>query len=161
VAVWIAYPLSKRRVPGNATVYNFEVAGTHTYFVGGQVLCVHNTEKPCPDPDPDEGAPSTGKGADGDTPESMGDDFDKALDEIDNGKPRPNVRNSKPFKNDGRGGTSPLPSKDASGNPIDYTEHTVNPREPMKKLDGSRIITGSDGSVWGTADHFVTWTKIR
>jgi RHS repeat-associated protein len=95
------------------------------------------------------------------TSRGLGDDFAKALDDIAGGKPRPNVRNPKPFTNDGRGGTPKLPTKDGAGNPVDYTEHTVNPRPPGGKLDGNRIVTGSDGSVWATKDHFKTWTQIK
>ena len=92
---------------------------------------------------------------------ALGDDFARALDDIEAGRPRPNVRNPKPFANDGRGGTPRLPEADAAGNPIAYTEHTVNPRPPGGSLDGSRIVTGTDGSAWATTDHFQTWTQIR
>jgi hypothetical protein len=95
------------------------------------------------------------------TASGLGDDFVRALDDIDNGVPRPNVRNPKPFGNDGRGGTTRLPGVDSSGNPISYVEHTVNPRPPGGSLDGSRIVTGSDGSVWAATDHFNTWTRVR
>lgn len=91
----------------------------------------------------------------------LGDDFTRALDDIDNAVPRPNVRNPKPFTNDGRGGTTRLPELDTSSNPITYVEHTVNPRPPGGSLDGSRIVTGTDGSVWATTDHFQTWTRVR
>jgi guanyl-specific ribonuclease Sa len=88
-------------------------------------------------------------------------DAQQALTEIDQGTPRPNVRMPKPFANDGRAGTTLLPTQDAAGNPIDYTEHTVNPRPPLGKLDGQRILIGSDGSAWYTGDHFFTFTGIR
>ena len=88
-------------------------------------------------------------------------DYKRALQEIDSGAPRPNVRNPRPFANDGRGGTTRLPDTDAAGNPITYTEHTVNPRPPGGTLDGERIVTGSDGSAWFTRDHFVVFSRIR
>ena len=91
----------------------------------------------------------------------LGDDFTRALDDVDNGLPRPNVRNPKPFANAGRGGTARLPDADGAGNPVSYVEHTVNPRPPGGSLDGSRIVVGSDGSVWATTDHFGTWTQVR
>ena len=91
----------------------------------------------------------------------LGKNIDKRLDEIDNGIKNPNVRKSKDFENDGRGGTPKLPERDAKGRDIKYEEHTVNPRPPHGKLDEERIITGSDGSVWGTVDHFTTWHRIR
>lgn len=95
------------------------------------------------------------------TASSLGDDFTRALDDIDNGVPRPNVRDPKPFGNDGRGGTTRLPDADGAGNPISYTENTVKPRPPGGTLDGSRIVVGSDGSVWATTDHFTTWVQVR
>ncbi|MCP4305634.1 MAG: hypothetical protein GY788_12285 [bacterium] len=91
----------------------------------------------------------------------LGDDFGRALDEIDAGVSRPNVRNPNPFPNDGRGGTARLPDADSQGSLITYTEHTVNPRPPGGSLDGRRIVTGSDGSVWATTDHFETWSQVR
>lgn len=95
------------------------------------------------------------------TAKGLGDDFTRALDDIDNGLPRPNVRNPKPFANDGRGGTTRLPVADGAGNPVSYVEHTVSPRPPGGSLDGSRIVVGSDGTVWATTDHFGTWTQVR
>ncbi len=106
------------------------------------------------------GAESVGKGC-LKKPGDLGDDFGKAFDDIVGGNPRPNVRDPKPFVNDGRGGTPRLPGTDDAGNPIKYMEHTVNPRPPGGKLDGSRIITGSNGSAWATIDHFETWIRIQ
>lgn len=88
-------------------------------------------------------------------------DAQKALTEIEQGAARPNVRNPKPFVNDGRGGTRRLPFQDAAGKPITYMEHTVNPRPPGGALDGKRIVIGSDGSVWYTDTHFTTWTRVK
>ena len=88
-------------------------------------------------------------------------DVSKALTEIDQGLPRSNVRNPKSFANDGRGGTPQLPTMDASGKPLDYIEHTVNPRPSGGALDGKRLVIGSDGSVWYTDDHFGTWTRVK
>jgi len=62
------------------------------------------------------------------------DDIRRALNEIDSGAPRPNVRQPKPFANDGRGGTPRLPTADGVGRPITYTEHMVNPRPPGGRL---------------------------
>lgn len=51
------------------------------------------------------------------TASGLGDDFTRALDDIDNGLPRPNGRNPKSFGTDGRGSTTRLPDADAGGNP--------------------------------------------
>ena len=91
----------------------------------------------------------------------MPNDASRALTEIDEGLPRPNVRNPKPFENDGRGNTTQLPTSDDSGTPITYTEYTVNPRPPGQNLDGKRIVLGTDGRVWYTDDHFEHWTRVR
>jgi RHS repeat-associated protein len=88
-------------------------------------------------------------------------DAEQALGEIEQGAARPNVRSPKPFANDGRGGTPQLPTADAGGNPITYTEHTVNPRPPGGALNGKRIVIGSDGGVWYTDNHFATWTRVK
>ena len=111
----------------------------------------------CDTADPD----GDGEDGDGDDEgENPPDDVEQAIDEIRSGEDRPNVRNPKGFDNDGRGGSAKLPETDANGNPIHYTEHTVNPRPPNDKLDGKRVVTGSDGSVYYTTDHFATVVKV-
>jgi guanyl-specific ribonuclease Sa len=54
-----------------------------------------------------------------------------------------------------------LPRTDAGGNPIQYQEWDVNERQPGQHRDAERIITGSDGSAWYTADHYRTFTRMR
>jgi hypothetical protein len=99
-------------------------------------------------------------------------DIDRALDDILDGNPRPNVRDPKPYANDswkpGKPGNPPkpqngtlLPDYDVAGKKINYTEHTVNPRNPGQGLDGKRIITGDDGSIWVTLDHMKTWIRMK
>jgi uncharacterized protein RhaS with RHS repeats len=83
-------------------------------------------------------------------------DARRALSDVEGGQDRPNVRNPKPYENDGRGDTQVLPTHDEEGNPITYTEHTVNPRDPTTGHDGQRIIQGSDGNIYYTDDHFKT-----
>ena len=83
-----------------------------------------------------------------------------ALEEIEDGSDRPNVRNPQPYRNDGSKGSQILPTHDEKGEPITYTEHTVNPRPPGEKLDSKRVIEGSDGSLYYTEDHFQTFKRI-
>jgi len=92
--------------------------------------------------------------------EEVGADVVKALKEIEHGLPRPNVRKSKPFENDGRDGTKRLPKEDENGDSISYTEHTVNPKKDGV-LDGQRIMEGSDGSMWYTPNHMYDWIKLK
>jgi hypothetical protein len=152
-------------------VYNLEVDGEHVYYVSRQKLLVHNnclvnkfTNKPSTITT-EEGINLAGKGP-VEAPGAVGHhsnvspDVIKALAEIDQGLPRPNVRSAKPFTNDGRGGTAQLPTTN-NGRPVQYTEYTVNPRPSKGTLDGKRIIMGNDGSVWATLDHFLTWIRIR
>jgi guanyl-specific ribonuclease Sa len=54
-----------------------------------------------------------------------------------------------------------LPRTDAGGNQIRYQEWDVNERVPGHHRDAERIVTGSDGSAWYTADHYQTFTRMR
>ena len=67
---------------------------------------------------------------------------------IRNGVARPNVRRPKTFDNE----HGDLPQVDRNGQPITYTEYTVNPRPPGGKLDRHRVIEGSDGN-WYYWNH--------
>lgn len=65
------------------------------------------------------------------------------------------------FLNDGRGGGQVLPTADASGNSVTYREWDVNPHVPGVNRGGQRLVTGSDGSVYYTSDHYTTFTKVK
>ncbi|MCD2145311.1 ribonuclease domain-containing protein [Gordonia paraffinivorans] len=54
-----------------------------------------------------------------------------------------------------------LPRTDSGGRRITYREWDVNPKAPNRGRDAERIVTGSDGSAWYTADHYRTFVKIR
>lgn len=54
-----------------------------------------------------------------------------------------------------------LPARDASGTPIAYREWDVNPKRAGRSRDAERIVTGSDGRAWYTADHYRTFVLIR
>ena len=47
-----------------------------------------------------------------------------------------------------------LPTTDAQGNSITYQEWDVNNKQPGKSRDGERFVTGSDGSVYYTNNHY-------
>jgi len=53
-----------------------------------------------------------------------------------------------------------LPKFDSTGKPVTYQEWDVNPSNGGAR-DASRIVTGSDGSAYYTADHYQTFTKIQ
>lgn len=53
-----------------------------------------------------------------------------------------------------------LPATSAAGR-IVYREWDVNPKAPGRSRDAERIVTGSDGSVWYTDDHYRSFVQIR
>ncbi|MFD0375803.1 ribonuclease domain-containing protein [Streptomyces sp. NPDC127112] len=72
--------------------------------------------------------------------------------------------------NDGsgtRGGTTwpnrdgALPRTDAEGNPVQYQEWDVNRKQPGQARDPERIVTGSNGTAWYSADLFRTFEQMR
>ena len=54
-----------------------------------------------------------------------------------------------------------LPRQDSSGTPITYREWDVNPKQRGQSRDAERIVTGSDGSAWYTADHYDSFERMR
>ncbi|ATD69340.1 MULTISPECIES: ribonuclease domain-containing protein [Gordonia] len=54
-----------------------------------------------------------------------------------------------------------LPATDANDRRITYREWDVNPKAPNRGRDAERIVTGSDGSAWYTADHYRSFIQIR
>lgn len=73
----------------------------------------------------------------------------------------PGYEGGRTFLNLGRDGEQALPRKDAHGKAITYHEWDVNPRVPGKNRGPERLVTGSDGSAYYTANHYRTFTKIR
>ncbi len=53
-----------------------------------------------------------------------------------------------------------LPKTDPDGNPIDYREWDINPRQPGVNRGAERLVTGSDGSRYVTVDHYGTFTPL-
>lgn len=54
-----------------------------------------------------------------------------------------------------------LPERDAAGNKIEYQEWDIQPKIEGKNRGAQRIVTGSDGSAWYTADHYQSFTEIK
>ena len=65
------------------------------------------------------------------------------------------------FYNEGRKGGEVLPKTDANGNPIEYTEHDVNPRPSSGNRDSLRFVRGSDGKTYMTDDYYRTFKEIK
>ena len=53
-----------------------------------------------------------------------------------------------------------LDAQDKAGKPITYTEYDVNAYNGTKR-DAERIVIGSDGRCWYTADHYGTFTEVK
>jgi RHS repeat-associated protein len=79
----------------------------------------------------------------------------------DTGSAPPGYRGGRTFQNDGRGGGQVLPGTDAGGNPVTYREWDVKPHTRGVNRGAERLVTGSDGSAWYTADHYGTFTRVR
>lgn len=54
-----------------------------------------------------------------------------------------------------------LPARDAAGNAINYQEWDINKKVEGQNRGAQRLITGSDGRAWYTADHYSTFTEIK
>lgn len=54
-----------------------------------------------------------------------------------------------------------LPLADGSGHRIQYHEWDVHPHEPHVNRGAERIVTGSDGRAWYTADHYQHFTEMK
>jgi guanyl-specific ribonuclease Sa len=83
----------------------------------------------------------------------------KHIDET--GKPLKDYEGGRTFLNLGKNGEESLPRRDSRGKAISYHEWDVNPHIPGRNRGTERLITGSDGSAYYTADHYKTYTKIR
>jgi guanyl-specific ribonuclease Sa len=95
-------------------------------------------------------------------PSGVGSNVQNTLDSVDQtGKAPTGQQGGREFMNDGRGGGQQLPQTDANGNPIKYQEWDVNAKQPGVNRGAERLVTGSDGSAYYTADHYQTFTKIR
>lgn len=65
------------------------------------------------------------------------------------------------FGNYGRGGEQRLPDRAIRGGRVDYQEWDIYPRRPGRNRGAERLVTGSDGRAWYTADHYCTFTEMR
>ena len=54
-----------------------------------------------------------------------------------------------------------LPRTDKRGRQVRYREWDVNPLRPGVNRGAERLVTGSDGSAYYTADHYDSFTRIR
>jgi guanyl-specific ribonuclease Sa len=73
----------------------------------------------------------------------------------------PGYEGGRTFLNLGRDSEQVLPRRDEHGKPITYHEWDVNPHIPGRNRGPERLVTGSDGSAYYTADHYRTYIKVR
>jgi guanyl-specific ribonuclease Sa len=69
-------------------------------------------------------------------------------------------RGGRIFANDGRGHGQTLPRRTSTGDAIGYREWDVHPYHRGINRGADRLITGSDGRAWYTANHYRTFTPI-
>jgi guanyl-specific ribonuclease Sa len=79
----------------------------------------------------------------------------------EHGEAPPGYEGGRPFYNEARRGEQPLPRTDARGRSVRYREWDVNPKRRGVDRGPQRLVTGSDGSAYYTADHYRNFTKIR
>jgi guanyl-specific ribonuclease Sa len=75
--------------------------------------------------------------------------------------PPPEHIGGRDFRNLGLDGGMVLPRSDERGRPVRYREWDVNRRVPGRNRGAERIVTGGDGRVYYTRDHYATFQRIR
>jgi guanyl-specific ribonuclease Sa len=116
----------------------------------------HNHEETSPPARPRDAAEKTHSS--GEIPEKVA----KVLRYIDENRAAPaGYEGGRVFHNGGRDGAQVLPRTDAEGRSISYQEWDVNPKVAGVNRGAERLITGSDGSAYFTADHYRTFKKVR
>ena len=76
-------------------------------------------------------------------------------------QPPPGHVGGRRFGNFGRGGEQRLPVRTGRGSRIDYQEWDIHPRRPGRNRGAERLVTGSDGRAWYSADHYCSFTEMR
>lgn len=65
------------------------------------------------------------------------------------------------YHNYGTSGEQTLPRHDARGNKVSYREWDVHAHRLGINRGAERLVTGTDGSAYFTANHYRTFKKIR
>lgn len=140
------------RLAESIKVYNLEVEGLHTYYVGSGVLVHNDYAKGNSSNNSSNGSSITEMDLD-ELPQNVQDSFKKYDDAGWKGNVPGQTQGTKAgktyYNRDGK-----LPPVDADGNPITYREWDVNNKQPGKNRDTERFVTGSDGSIFYTDSHY-------
>ena len=97
---------------------------------------------------------------------NLSDDAQSSLKYIKNGQPVPGAKGGSTWGNKGglsRSGkpNQVLPKIDCNGNPITYREWDVRPHIKGVDRGAERIVTGSDGTIWYTKNHYETFIQVE
>jgi guanyl-specific ribonuclease Sa len=76
------------------------------------------------------------------------------------GQALPGYEGGRRFGNYGSGGEQKLPVADARNKRIYYQEWDIHPKVPGHNRGPERLVTGSDGRAWFTADHYCSFTEM-
>lgn len=72
----------------------------------------------------------------------------------------PGFQGGRYFGNYGSNAETKLPLE-ANGRRINYREWDVHQKRERRSRGAERIVTGSDGRAWYTADHYCTFTEMK
>ena len=78
-----------------------------------------------------------------------------------NQAPPPETVGGREYRNLGTEDGEVLPRSDANHRPIRYREWDVNRKVAGRNRGAERLITGSDGRVYYTNDHYATFQRIK
>jgi RHS repeat-associated protein len=138
---------------GRETVYNLEVEGTHTYFVGETKAWVHNAcgcgEAAKPETRVVAGATVTPKGS----PAMTGNvDVGPTIDRIRSGGSFPHKNDGSIFQN--REGM--LPTR-----PSGHYREYVHPTPGVSGPGPQRVVTGAGGEMFYSPDHYKSFVPLN
>jgi guanyl-specific ribonuclease Sa len=86
----------------------------------------------------------------------------EVLDYVEkNGRAPEGYEGGRTFLNLGRDGEQSLRNFDANANTVKYREWDVNPQVEGRNRGTERLVTGSDGRAYYTADHYRTFIRVR
>jgi hypothetical protein len=137
-------------------LYNLSVDTAHTFYVGEGQWLVHNTNFSggCPTLKLDLYNPNAVL--------ARSQKLKDVLEAVQTTRQPPaGYRGGGVFNNQGRNGEYVLPKTDSQGNPITYKEYDVNPYTPGVNRGPERLVIGSDGRAYSTADHYKTYAPVN